>query len=196
MNEQSQEKRFIKGIIYETSLWYEEETGKYFTKCLKCGNIEYIDKDHYQCSKCGEDFGDYHHELITSDAIEELAWSYLKSISEKTKDVKKLGDYVIEMIKGEDVPLDEILEVLVKTSKYHMGYSHMVFSPELGNPVESEVVRSKITFNGKEYPDYIWKAGFIVCDEIFEKVKNGDINSFSFGGYGKITDLFEVEIDD
>ena len=84
-----EEKNFVKGIVYETTLWKEESTGKYFTKCLKCGNIEYIDENHYKCSKCGEDFGDYHKDLITADAVEELAWSYLKSISSKTKEVNK-----------------------------------------------------------------------------------------------------------
>lgn len=192
----SEEKKFVKGIVYQTSLWHEEETGKYFTKCLKCGNIEYIDEQHYKCSKCNEDFGDYHHELITADAIEELAWSYLKNISEKTQEIQKLGNYLIDIIKGEDVSLNDVLNIISKTSKYHMGYTHLVFSSELGNPVESEIVRNTITFNGKEYPDYIWKAGFIVCDDIFEQIKSGDINSFSFGGYGKISDLFEVETND
>ena len=39
----SEEKRYVKGVVYETSLWKEEDTGRYFTKCLKCKNIEYID---------------------------------------------------------------------------------------------------------------------------------------------------------
>lgn len=191
-----EEKRYVKGVVYETSLWKEEDTGKYFTKCLKCKNIEYIDEEHFACSKCGEEFGDYHHELITADAVEELAWSYLSNISEKTKEVYKLKDAVTNLIKGEEVSLEELLFGLDKLTKYHIGYTHMVFNPELGNPVESEIVRETITFNGKEYADNTWKVAFIVCDELFEQIKNGDINSFSFGGYGAVTELFEVETEE
>lgn len=188
-----EEKNFVKGIVYETTLWKEESTGKYFTKCLKCGNIEYIDENHYKCSKCGEDFGDYHKDLITADAVEELAWSYLKSISSKTKEVNKLSNTVLDFIKGKDVSINDILSKISKLSKYHVGYTHMYFNEDLGDPVESEVERKTITFNGVEYPDNTWKIGFIVCDELFEQIKNGEINSFSFGGLGGYQELFEVE---
>lgn len=191
-----QDKNFVKGVVYETTLWKEESTGKYFTKCLKCGNVEYMDENHYKCSVCGEEFGDYHKEFITADAVEELAWSYLKGISNKTKEISKINNIILSIVQGDDVSLDDILESISKLSKYHVGYTHMFFNENLGDPVESEVDRDTIMFNGVEYPDYTWKVAFIVCDELFEQIKNGEINSFSFGGFGNTMDLFEVEVDD
>ena len=36
---------FVKGIVYTSNYWIEESTGKAFTKCLKCGALEYLDKN-------------------------------------------------------------------------------------------------------------------------------------------------------
>ena len=44
---------FVKGIVYETNYWIEESTGKAFTKCLKCGALEYLDENHTKCTQCG-----------------------------------------------------------------------------------------------------------------------------------------------
>ena len=74
---------FVKGIVYETNYWIEESTGKAFTKCLKCGELNYLDENHTSCPKCGEEFGDYHHDFIDADTVEKLAWSYLGNISLK-----------------------------------------------------------------------------------------------------------------
>ena len=186
---------FVKGIVYETNYWIEESTGKAFTKCLKCGNIEYFDETHINCSKCGEEFGDYHNEFIDADTVEKLAWSYLGNISLKVDKSVELANSALSMAKGHSVDLNELINCISTLSKHHLGFSHAVFSNEFGYPVESEVERKTIEFNGVEYPNNIWKCGFIVNDELFEQIQKGEINSFSFGGYGTPKTLFEVEDD-
>ena len=88
---------------------------------------------------------------------------------------------------------ESLLNDINVLSKHHLGFSHTYFLPEFGCPVESEVERKTIEFNGVEYPDITWKCGFIVNDELFEKIQNGEINSFSFGGFGCREVLFEVD---
>lgn len=183
---------FIKGIVYETNYWIEESTGRAFTKCLKCGNIEYLDEEHTKCSKCGEEFGDYHNDFIDADTVEKLAWSYLGNISLKVEKSLELANNALDVVKGGSVDLVELMANIKVLSKHHLGFSHCEFLPEFGYPVESEVERKTIEFNGVEYPDNIWKCGFIVNDELFELVQKGEINSFSFGGFGGSETLFET----
>lgn len=186
---------FVKGIVYETNYWIEKDTNKAFTKCLKCGNIEYLDENNTNCTKCGEEFGDYHNEFIDSDTVEKLAWSYLGNISTKVDKSLDLAKTALEMVKGETVDLTELMTNINILSKHHVGFSHMEFSKDFGYPVESEVERSSITFNGAEYPYNVWKCGFIVNDEIFDLIQKGEINSFSFGGFGTKEVLFETTLD-
>ncbi len=184
---------FIKGIVYETNYWIEESTGKAFTKCLKCGALEYLDENNVVCSKCGEEFGDYHNEFIDADTVEKLAWSYLGNISLKVDKSLELAKSTLDIVKGESVDLVDIMAKINVLSKHHLGFSHCEFLPEFGYPVESEVVRNTIEFNGVEYPDNIWKCGFIVNDELFKLVQDGEINSFSFGGFANSELLFEID---
>ena len=183
---------FVKGIVYETNYWVEESTGRAFTKCLKCGNIEYLDENNTICTKCGEEFGDYHNEFIDSDTVEKLAWSYLGNISLKVEKSIDLAKSALEMAKGSNVDLTDLMTNIGILSKHHVGFSHSEFSSEFGYPVESEVERKTIIFNGVEYPNNIWKCGFIVNDTIFDLIQKGEINSFSFGGFGSKEVLFEV----
>ena len=184
---------FVKGIVYQTNYWIEKDTNKAFTKCLKCGSVEYLDKDHTKCSKCGEEFGDYHNDFIESDTVEKMAWSYLANISNKVEKAISLSKSTLDLIKGNNVDLNSLLNDINVLGKHHLGFSHTYFLPEFGCPVESEVERKTIEFNGIKYPDITWKCGFIVNDELFEKIQNGEINSFSFGGMGKSRTLFEIE---
>ena len=186
---------FVKGIVYETNYWIEESTGKAFTKCLKCGAIEYLDENNTICGKCGEEFGDYHNEFIDAETVEKLAWSYLGNISNKVDKSLELAKNALEIVKGGKADLTEILTSIDILSKHHLGFSHTYFSSEFGYPVESEVERKTITFNGVEYQDNIWKCAFIVNDELFKKIQSGEINSFSFGGFGNKEVLFEVDND-
>lgn len=78
-------------------------------------------------------------------------------------------------------------------SKHHVGFAHTLFDADFGVPVESEVERKTFTFKGNEYVDNIWKCGFIVNDELFNMIQNGEVNSFSFGGKGCKELLFEIE---
>ena len=183
---------FVKGIVYETNYWIEESTGRAFTKCLKCGAIEYLDENHTNCTLCGEEFGDYHNEFIDAETVEKLAWSYLGNISLKLNKTLDLAKSALELTKGESVDLTELLTNINILSKHHLGFSHSYFSSEFGYPVESEVQRDTINFNGVEYPNNIWKCAFIVNDELFEQIQNGEINSFSFGGFGNKEILFEI----
>lgn len=186
---------FVKGIVYETNYWIEKDTNKAFTKCLKCGNIEYLDKDHTVCSKCGEEFGDYHNEFIDADTVEKLAWSYLGNISLKVEKSIDLAKNTLEIVKGENVDLTDVLTQINVLSKHHVGFSHTYFSKDFGYPVESQIDRETIEFNGVEYPSNIWKCGFIVSDEIFDLIQKGEVNSFSFGGFGCTELLFETDND-
>lgn len=99
----------------------------------------------------------------------------------------------LELVKGNNVDLDSLLANINVLSKHHLGFSHYYFSSDFGYPVESEVERQVVKFNGVEYPNNIWKCGFIVNDELFEQIQKGEINSFSFGGFGNSETLFEVE---
>lgn len=184
---------FVKGIVYETNYWIEESTGKAFTKCLKCGELNYLDENHTSCPQCGEEFGDYHHDFIDADTVEKLAWSYLGNISLKVDKSLELAKTALELTKGNSVDLDDLLVNISVLSKHHLGFSHYYFSSEFGYPVESEVERQVVKFNDVEYPSNIWKCGFIVNDELFEQIQKGEINSFSFGGFGSSEVLFEIE---
>ena len=184
---------FVKGVVYETNYWVEESTGKAFTKCLKCGSIEYRDENHTKCIKCGEEFGDYHNEFVDADTVEKMAWSYIGNLSNKVEKSIELAKSTLEMVKGDGVELSGLMEKINILSKHHLGFSHYEFLPEFGYPVESEVERKTIEFNGVEYPDNIWKCGFIVNDELFNLIQQGEINSFSFGGFGCREVLFEVD---
>lgn len=186
---------FVKGIVYETNYWIEEGTGKAFTKCLKCGELGYLDETHTHCSKCGEEYGDYHNEFIGADTVEKLAWSYLGNISLKVDKSLELVNDTMGLIKGDSVDLDSLMGVVQVLSKHHLGFSHQLFESDFGYPVESEVERETITFNGVEYPNNIWKCGFIVNDTLFDAIQQGEINSFSFGGFGKVDTLFEIDED-
>lgn len=184
---------FVKGIVYETNYWIEKDTNKTFTKCLKCGNIEYFDENHTNCSKCGEEFGDYHNDFISADTVEKMAWSYLGNISNKVEKAIELSNSTLEIVKGNSVDFNKLLQNINVLSKHHLGFSHTYFDSDFGYPVESEVERKTIIFNGVEYPDNIWKCAFIVNDELFEQIQKGEINSFSFGGLGNSQVLFEIE---
>ena len=184
---------FVKGIVYETNYWIEESTGKAFTKCLKCGELGYLDEEHTHCVKCGEEYGDYHNEFIDSTTVEKLAWSYLGNISLKVDKSLELANNALKLTKGENVDLNELLINISLLSKHHLGFSHTYFSNEFGYPVESEVQREEVKFNGVTYPNNIWKCGFIVNDELFEQIQKGEINSFSFGGFGSKEVLFIAE---
>ena len=186
---------FVKGIVYETNYWIEESTGKAFTKCLKCGSIEYLDEEHTKCSKCGEDFGDYQHEFIDADTVEKLAWSYIGNLSLKLDKSLELAKSTLEMVKGQTVDLENVMTNINLLSKHCLGFSHCEFNKEFGYPVESEVERNTITFNGVEYPDNTWKCAFIVNDQLFDLIQKGEINSFSFGGFGTKEILFEKSDD-
>lgn len=186
---------FVKGIVYETNYWIEESTGRAFTKCLKCGNLEYLDETHTKCPICGEEFGDYHNEFIDANTVEKLAWSYIGNLSNKIDKSLELAKTTLEMVKGGVVDFDNLLTNIDILSKHHLGFSHYQFSNEFGYPVESEVERNIVKFNGVEYPSNIWKCGFIVNDELFDLIQKGEINSFSFGGFGKSEVLFEIEDD-
>lgn len=183
---------FVKGVVYETNYWIEKSTGKAFTKCLKCGNIEYLDENHTKCTKCGEEFGDYQHEFIDSNTVEKLAWSYLGNISLKVEKSLGLAQNTLEIVKGGSVDLDSLMANIQALSKHHLGFSHCQFDKSFGYPVESEVERKTIEFNDEVYPDNIWKCGFIVNDELFDLIQKGEINSFSFGGCGCKEVLFET----
>lgn len=184
---------FVKGIVYETNYWVEESTGRAFTKCLKCGKIDYLDEEHIFCPQCGEEYGDYHNEFIDAETVEKLAWSYLGNISLKVEKSLQLANNALSLTKGENVDLNEILMNINSLSKHHLGFSHTYFSSEFGYPVESEVERQEIEFNGVKYPNNIWKCGFIVNNELFEQIEKGEINSFSFGGFGSKEVLFEIQ---
>lgn len=183
---------FVKGIVYETNYWTEDFTNKAFTKCLKCGELNYLDENHTKCPKCGEEFGDYHNEFIDADTVEKLAWSYLGNISNKVEKSIDLVNSTVKIMRGESVELTKLMSDIDAISKHHLGFSHKEFSKDFGYPVESEVERGTVVFNGIEYPDNVWKCGFIVNDEIFELIQKGEINSFSFGGKAGREVLFET----
>lgn len=184
---------FVKGVVYETNYWIEPQTDKIITKCLKCGNIGYLDPEHTVCEKCGEDYGDYHHEFMDAETVEKMAWSYLSSLSQKIEKSIELADTTLQIVKGGSVDLDKTLENINILSKHHVGFAHTLFDADFGVPVESEVERKTFKFNGNEYVDNVWKCGFIVNDELFNMIQNGDVNSFSFGGKGCKELLFEIE---
>lgn len=184
---------FVKGVVYETNYWIEPQTDKIITKCLKCGNIGYLDPEHTVCEKCGEDYGDYHHEFMDAETVEKMAWSYLSSLSQKIEKSIELADTTLQIVKGGSVDLDKTLENINILSKHHVGFAHTLFDADFGVPVESEVERKTFEFNGNEYIDNVWKCGFIVNDELFNMIQNGDVNSFSFGGKGCKELLFEIE---
>ena len=141
---------FVKGIVYETNYWIEESTGKAFTKCLKCGELNYLDENHTSCPQCSEEFGDYHHDFIDADTVEKLAWSYLGNISLKVDKSLELAKTSLELTKGNSVDLDDLLANISVLSKHHLGFSHYYFSSEFGYPVESEVERQVVKFNDVE----------------------------------------------
>ena len=184
---------FVKGIVYETNYWVEPETGKAITKCLKCGNIGYLDEEHTICEKCGQEYGDYHHEFMDAETVEKMAWSYLANLSQKVVKSIELANTTLNLVKGEAVDLDSTLSNINLLAKHHVGFAHTLFDKDFGYPVESEVERKTFNFNNNEYIDNTWKCGFVVNDELFKMIQDGEINSFSFGGTGHKEVLFEVE---
>ena len=124
-----------------------------------------------------------------------MAWSYLANISDKVEKSIELANSTLTIAKGGSVDLDKLLKNISVLSKHHLGFSHAIFASEFGCPVESEIERKTIEFNGIEYPDYTWKCGFIVNDELFKEIQDGEINSFSFGGLGTKQTLFKIEED-
>ena len=137
---------FVKGVVYETNYWIEPQTDKIITKCLKCGNIGYLDPEHTVCEKCGEDYGDYHHEFMDAETVEKMAWSYLSSLSQKIEKSIELADTTLQIVKGGSVDLDKTLENINILSKHHVGFAHTLFDADFGVPVESEVERKTFEF--------------------------------------------------
>jgi len=172
------EKNFIKATVYESNLYVCKSTGLYFTVCLDCNAPQYITEssDGY-CKNCNSKLGDAHGDLVMAEDIEEMQSLYMKNINDK---ILSLNNIIKSLLSGEEFDLMEY----IKSARHHVGLNHTNFSDGNGYLIESHCVFDKFTAFGDEYEKCVWKVAFIVSNEIFEKVKDGDILGYSFGGKG------------
>lgn len=172
------EQNYIYGTVYKTNIYTCKATGSYFTQCEQCKAYQYIDSesDGY-CEECEAPLGDAHNDFIDSDYIEQMRLSYMQSINDK---INKLDELVLSLLKGNDINLLDY----IKSSVHHVGIRHNNFSKENGFVVDTHIVKEKFETFGNEYESVEWKAGFVVSNEIFQKVKSNEYNGFSFGGMG------------
>ena len=183
------EDNFVYATIYEQNLWTHKKTGEKFTICKKC-NTPHLIKDLTDgfCPECNTPLGDAHGDLMSAEAVEKACWSYLKNISDKATMATKALEVIQEIIDGDNPDITDIMSELAK-NKYHVGFSHSIFKEELGYPAEMHNLREDVEVFGDTYEKVTWKGGFVVCDTIFEKCKNGEIVGFSFGGNGTFSPL-------
>lgn len=184
------EDNFVYATVYEQNIWTEKSTGKKFTICKACKKESHIDKlVDGRCPYCNGECLDAHNEGMDSDAIEKACWGYLKTINDKALMSYKALDAIQKVINGdEEIDVTDIVSYIAK-NKYHVGFLHEIFEKDIGYPVENHCVREKIEAFGEEYDKYTWKAGFVLSDSIFEKVKDGTIIGFSYGGFGFSSDI-------
>jgi len=184
------EDNFVYATIYEQNLWTHKTTGEKFTICKGCNSKHIIKnlQDGY-CPVCETPLGDFHGDLMSAEAVEKGCWSYLKNISDKAILATKTLSIIQDIIDGEsDVDITSIVSELAK-NKYHVGFSHSIFNEDIGYPAEMHNVREEFEAFGDIYEKVTWKGGFVVCDSIFQKCKEGEIVGFSFGGNGTFSPL-------
>lgn len=186
----SGEDNFVYATVYAQNIWTQKATGNKFTICPECNKASYIaDLNNGNCPECSSRCLDAHNEGLDSDAIEKACWGYLKTINDKANMSIKALDIIQKVINGENnIDITDIVSYLA-VNKYHVGFLHEVFNEEIGYPVENHCVREKVEAFGEEYDKYIWKAGFVLSDDIFEKVKDGTIIGYSFGASGFATEI-------
>lgn len=170
-------KNFVYSTVYETNL-YKDENDRYFTICDSCKKEQYVDISDGYCEDCGDILGDSHGDLIDFETVENMSFSYMKNIDNK---LNYLDNLIKKMIKKEEI---DIIEYLLK-SKHHIGLQHRIFEKDSGYLVSSHCVYETVNAFNKEYEKCIWKIGFIVNDDIFQKIKNGEYTGFSFGAKGQ-----------
>jgi len=178
------EDNFVYATVYAQNIWTKAD-GTKFTICEKCNEAHYISElNDGSCPSCSNRCLDAHNEGMDSNAIEKACWGYLKTINDKALMSYKALDAIQKVINGdEEIDVTDIVSYIAK-NKYHVGFLHEIFEEDIGYPVENHCVREKVQAFGEEYDKYTWKAGFVLSDSIFEKVKDGTIVGFSFGASG------------
>lgn len=193
MTEKQKEQNYVYGTVYKTNIYTCKATGSYFTQCEQCKAYQYIDdKSDGYCGECEVPLGDAHNDFIDSDYVEQMRLSYMQSINDK---INKLDELVLSLLKGNEINLLDY----IKSSVHHVGIRHNNFSKDNGFVVDTHIVKEKFEAFENEYESLEWKAGFVVSDEIFQKVKSNEYNGFSFGGMGlreKINTISDNNEDD
>jgi hypothetical protein len=110
----------------------------------------------------------------------------MKNINDR---IDNLDSIVKDLLKGEDFNLSQY----IKSSKHHVGVSHSLFEKDNGYLASCHCVFEDFEAFNETHIKCIWKAGFIVSNEIFEKVNSQEYNGFSFGAKGHRIALNEVE---
>ena len=84
-----------------------------------------------------------------------------------------------------------------KCNELFISGKAVLICPEQLGGLTTPRVPSELQANAKDVMEgngkVITKCGFIVNDELFNLIQKGEINSFSFGGMGKSSTLFEIE---
>jgi hypothetical protein len=194
----SEEKRYIKATVYESSLYKEDETNRWIAVCNKsdCETPFYLDESH-ECPKCGELAGDMDGEAMTADDVEKACWMYLEGIQQKlnkkSESLNEASQIIKSLAKGEekvDITKWVQLQDLNKSQdKYHIGIVHQIFDKSTGVIVENYCEHKEIELFGKTYTKTEWKIGQILNEELFELAKSGELIGFSFHGAGYTQDI-------
>ena len=190
----SEEKRYIKAVVYESSLYREKDTEKWIAVCNKseCNTPFYLDETH-NCPKCGELGGDKDGEAMTADDVEKACWLYLEGIqnrlNSKVEALQKAATVIKEIVSGSsEIDITEWIKS-ESENKYHIGIVHQIFDKSTGVIVENYCEHSDIELFGNTYTKSVWKVGQILNENLFEMAKSGELIGYSFHGAGYIQPL-------
>lgn len=175
--EQDEPMRYVEATIYQSELYKDINDNEYFTVCRACNKPQKIKKSDGYCEDCNEPLMDSYGDGITPEDIEKLALSYMKSIHERITSLEKMTK---SLILGKEIDLMEY----VSASKSNVGLGHSLFSYDNGYLASSYIKKEEFEAFDNKYEKAIWKGGFVVNPEIFEKIKNEELTGFSFGGNG------------
>lgn len=115
-------------------------------------------------------------DFASAETIRKAQWNYMRRLQACAGLVEKMVDVAEGKIGGLRVRVGA--EALEKT----LGWNHELIDSSLGDVVELYCAPCDMEIEGQEVKKGTWLAGVVWCEDMWKRIKEGEVVGYSMGG--------------